>query len=401
MKLTKSAIDKFSYEGNGTTRDLRWDSEVRGLGVRIYPTDNKKSFVLSYRFNGQKRLMVLGRYGSDLTLDQARDEARKYLFQARTEDPLLEAKKERHGKTVGDLCERYMREHARPRKGKQTADEDQRKIDSYLLPEWKNRTIKSITSDDVGSLHGKIGVKSIYEANRTLSLLSHMFRLAQHPWGLLDAGAANPARGHRRFPEVKRDRWVTEQELPKLVGAIAKEESAFVKAALWLYLLTGVRKSELLAAKWEDVDFDRQELCLPKTKADRRHYVPLSKPALKILRNLPRFEENPYILPGQRRGQHLVNISKPWLRIRLAAGVKDVRIHDLRRTVGSWMAQSGSSLHLIGKVLNHSNTSTTAIYARFGQDHVRDALEAHGMKLLRVAKTKRLSIGASAEGRNG
>ncbi len=76
---------------------------------------------------------------------------------------------------------------------------------------------------------------------------------------------------------------------------------------------------------------------------------------------------------------------KPWNRVRKAAGVEDVRLHDLRRTVGSWLAQAGNSLHLIGRVLNHCNTSTTQVYARFGQDTVRDALEQHGQRLMAVA----------------
>lgn len=106
---------------------------------------------------------------------------------------------------------------------------------------------------------------------------------------------------------------------------------------------------------------------------------------MAILREIPRIESNPYVLPGLKKGTHLVNIDKPWQRVRKAAGVEDVRFHDLRRTVGSWLAQAGNSLHLIGRVLNHANPATTAIYARFGEDHVRAALEAHSTRILGVA----------------
>jgi len=159
----------------------------------------------------------------------------------------------------------------------------------------------------------------------------------------------------------------------------------YARAALWLYLLTGVRKSELLGARWDDIDWDRKELRLGETKAGRVHYVPLSEPALAILNDLPRHEGNPHILPGARKGQHLVNISKPWLRVRKAAGVVDVRLHELRRTVVSWLAQAGNDLHLIGKVLGHSTVTTTAVYARFGQDVVHQALEEHGKRLMEAA----------------
>ena len=112
---------------------------------------------------------------------------------------------------------------------------------------------------------------------------------------------------------------------------------------------------------------------------------------MTLLRQLPRQQDNPYIFPGRENGRNLVNIDKAWRRIRTEAGVPDVRLHDLRRTVGSWLAQSGNSLHLIGRVLNHRTPSTTQIYARFGNDQVRDALESYGQQLMGIATSKTLA----------
>jgi integrase len=100
---------------------------------------------------------------------------------------------------------------------------------------------------------------------------------------------------------------------------------------------------------------------------------------------VPKMKDNPYVICGHKDRHHLVNIDKAWRRVRLAAGITDVRLHDLRRTVGSWLVQSGNSLPLIGRVLNHSNTSTTQIYARFAEDKVRTALDDHGKKLVAIA----------------
>jgi len=236
----------------------------------------------------------------------------------------------------------------------------------------------------VATLHSRIGKTAPYEANRVLALLSKMFELARR-WGFVPEDQANPARDIDRFKEAKRDRWVTPEELPRLAQAINEEPNDSARSALWLYLLTGARKSELLNARWEDVDVSRAELRLTDTKAGRTHYIPLSAPALALLGQIPRLDGNPYILPGKREGAALVNIAKPWSRVRKAAGVEDVRLHDLRRTVGSWLAQAGNSLHLIGRVLNHSNQSTTAVYARFGEDHVRAALEQHGARIMGAA----------------
>jgi integrase len=279
--------------------------------------------------------------------------------------------------------------------GKKTGAADQRRINHHILPAWAGLKAASIKRADVAALHSKIGKRTPYEANRTLALLSKIFELARR-WGFVHEEHTNPARDIDRFREQKRDRWVTPEELPRLARAINEEPNQTARFALWLYLLTGARKSELLQARWEDVSFERAELRLPQTKAGRTHYIPLSGPALVLLQEIPREEGNPYILVGRgprgataeerkNRPSHLVNIEKPWQRVRKAAGVEDVRLHDLRRTVGSWLAQAGNSLHLIGRVLNHSNQSTTAVYARFGEDAVRTALEQHGACIMGAA----------------
>jgi integrase len=377
MALTKRAIDSMTYHGKDGKRQVTWDDELPGFGVRVYPT-GKKAFVLSYRVAGRKRLMTLGSY-EQYTVDQAR----KHLVAIDSgSDPLEARQKDAQGETVKELCSAYIERHAKPHK--RTWDQDQYRIDKHILPAWGYRKVRSITGADVAALHSTIGKNAPYEANRTLALISKIFELARR-WGFVPKDQINPARDIDRYKEEKRDRWINPDELPRLAQAIDAEPNIYVRMALWLYLLTGVRKSELLAARWEDVDWERQELRLAETKAERVHYVPLSAPAMAILRELPRLEGNPYILPGHITGRPLVNINKPWTRIRKAAGVEDVRLHDLRRTVGSWLAQSGNSLHLIGRVLNHSNQSTTAIYARFGQDHVRQALEEHAARIMGVA----------------
>lgn len=390
MKLTKKKIDGFKYEGQalkqGMSRDVRWDDEIPGFGVRVFPpgaTDRcRKSFVLSYRSHGRKRLLTIGVYGV-FTLDQARDKARSYLGKVVDgRDPLEDRKKKTQGQTFRELAEAYIERHARPHK--KTWKTDQSRLKKYILPVFGSHRVKAIRRTDIATLHQKIGKKKPYEANRNIALISVIFSCAKE-WGYLEESAVNPATKIKPFDEEKRDRWVTTKELPKLAKAIDGEENIFIRACFWLYLLAGVRKNELLQSKWEDISFDTQELRLPKTKSGKTHYVPLSGPAIALLENLPRIDGNPYVFPGRKKGKHLVNIDKTWRKIREKAKIEDVRLHDLRRTVGSWLAQSGSPLHLIGKVLGHSNLKTTAIYSRFAQDHVKEALETYGKRLMGIA----------------
>jgi integrase len=381
VKLTKRTVEALTYQGTNNGACYVWDLELKGFGVRVFPT-GRKAFLVTYRAGTRKRFLTLGTFGKDVTAEEARKLAKAALGDAvRGADPAEIRAHERQGESIRDLCDAYMERHGNAKK---SASEDLRRIKTHVLPAWGRLKVRDIKRPDVASLHAKIGKRGPYEANRVLALLAKMFELARR-WGFVPEGHPNPARDIDRFHEVKRDRWVTPEELPRLAQAINEEANESARFALWLYLLTGARKSELLTARWEHVDWTRAELKLPDTKAGRVHYLPLSAPAVALLREIPRVEGNPFILPGKLAGAHLVNISKPWNRVRTSAGVEDVRLHDLRRTVGSWLAQAGNSLHLIGRVLNHSNQSTTAVYARFGEDSVRAALEQHGARIMGAA----------------
>lgn len=386
MKLTKRIIDQSRYEGTKKDEwDVRWDDTLQGFGVRIYPS-GRKAFMISYRIEGRKRRMQIGDYGV-LTLDQARDMARVKLTSViQGDDPLKMKAEARRGDTVGDLCEEYLERHAKEKK--LSWKDDEYRINAHILQRWKNLKARSITVSDAAALHSRIGKESgKYEANRTLELISKMFERAA-AWGIVPAGHPNPARKVEKFKEEKRDRWVRPEELPKLAEQINAESNVYVKAFFWMALLTGCRRSELLNATWDNVDFSRRELRIPRTKAGRVHHVPLSDPAMRFLDALPRQKDNPFIFCGRRAGQRLVEIRKAWVRIRTGAGLPDVRLHDLRRSVGSWMVTHGENLPLVGRVLNHSNPSTTARYAHLAEDRVRLALENHGRRLTAAAEPR-------------
>lgn len=375
MKLTKKFIDAQTF--NGQSQHIVWDDAVPGFGVRLYPT-GKKSFVLSYRDNGRKTIMTIGSY-SVLKLEAASTKAKELLagLSSKGINPMQEQRKARQGKLIKDLCKAYIEKHA---VNKKSGKDDITRIERFIIPEWGNLLAANIKRADVSALHTKLGKHGHYQANRVYSLLSKMFNLAR-VWGFVQEEHVNPCFGIEKFKEEKRDRFITHEEFPKLAEAINAELNQSVVSAIWLYLLTGLRKTELLTLQWADISLERKELKLTDTKNGKAHYLPLSIAAIDILNQIQRIDGNPYVITGKNEGCHLVNISKPWERIRKAAGLEDVRLHDLRRTVGSWLAQSGSSLHLIGAVLNHSNQSTTAIYARFGQDSARAALEAHGQQI--------------------
>jgi integrase len=383
--LSVEKIKGFAHAGGW---DVRWDGGKRGvtgLGLRIYPS-GKKAFVLSYRIQGRKRLMRLGRFGV-LTLDEARKKANKHLGEVDDGiDPLERRKQQTRAGTFGELREDYIEKYAK--KHKRTWETDEGRLTRHIPPSWENRKARAISHEDIENLHIKIGRDRPYEANRTLDLLRVVFRVGKD-WSAYELKDTNPAVGIGKYPEKSRKRWVNPEEVKRLAEAIDGETNIYVRAAIWLYLLTGVRKNELLGInRDEDIDWNRRILTLPKTKAGEEQYVALSAPAVAIMQALPALSKNPYLLPGAKSGRHLVNIDKPWRRIRKVAGLEDVHIHDLRRTLGSWMSQEGVDLNRIKGALRHANVSTTLTYARLGEDPVREAMEQHGERILEAAGRK-------------
>lgn len=374
-KLTKRVVDSTSFPAMGQ-RFVR-DTELAGFALRI--TKGRKTFVLEKRMHGRVRRVTIGPYGP-LTVEQARATALTMAGEIVQGGDPAQARQARHAElTFGELADLYLQRHA---VRKRSAHNDISALKRHLQG-WRSRRLSAITRNDVATLHAELGAAGHpYGANRVVALLRTMFNLARD-WGLYEE--ENPAARVAFFPETPRDRFLKPDELPRFFKALMEEPNEYVRAAFLVALFTGARRTEVLTMQWPDVDLTETTWRIPQTKSGRPHLIPLPASVAKLLEGLPRLQENPSVFPGRHGRGHLVNVSKSWTRIRTQAGLADVRIHDLRRTLGSWMAGSGEGLPLIGKVLNHRDVSTTAIYARLDLDPVRQALERTAGKLLLAA----------------
>jgi len=206
--------------------------------------------------------------------------------------------------------------------------------------------------------------------------------------GLVPKDHANPAMGIGKFPERKRKRFITTVEMPQFIRALEAEDNEYARHGIWLLLLLGLRSKELLHAKWTDIDWDMGTLFVGLTKNGEPLLAPLSYAALARLKVMPRVGNNPYIICGRTPGRPLTDLGEPLKRVVARADLQNIGVHDLRRTVGSWLAQSGVSLHLIGAVLNHRDLRTTLGYAYFQTQHRREELNTHGSKVLSFVPTQ-------------
>jgi integrase len=372
-KVTKRSVDTLKLTADAAEVTL-WDSELKGFGVRLQ-RGGAKSYVLHYRAGTGRgaplRKLTIGRHGSPWTPETARHEARRQLGRVENgADPVAEKIARREAPTMAELTKRFLAEHAEAKRKVSTADEYRRLLDKVIVPALGDRKVADVARADITKLH-HANRAAPYQANRVLAILSKMFNLAER-WGLRPDGS-NPCRHVEKFAERKRERMLSPVELGRLGDALVSFNfSPYAAAAVKLLVFTGARLGEVLGLRWDWIDFDRGEARLPdsKTGAKTLHLPP---PAIAVLAELPRLDGNPYVIAGQKEGAALVNLEKPWRAIRKAAGLDDVRLHDLRHAFASVAASSGMGLPIIGKMLGHSQPATTARYAHLESDPVKAA----------------------------
>ncbi len=378
-KITKRLVETLKP----ADRDVfAWDDELRGFGVRVKPSA-ARSYVVQYRnAQGRSRRLTVGNHGR-LTAEEARKEARLLLAEVeRGGDPTETRDATRKAPTMAELCDRYLAHHADTRKKAKSVYGDNRMIERFVRPALGTRKVADVTRADVTKMHhGLRGTP--YQANRVLALLSKMMNLAER-WGLRPDGT-NPCRHVEKFKEQKRDRFLSAEELGRLAGVLAEAERTATElpgviAAIRLLVLTGCRLSEILTLRWEHVDFQTASLRLPDSKTGAK-LVHLNAPALAILASMTPEDGSGWAIPGRDGKSHLVNLEKPWRRIRAKAGLDDVRLHDLRHSFASVAVGLGEGLPMIGKLLGHTQTQTTARYAHLAADPVKAATERVGAAL--------------------
>jgi integrase len=364
LKLTKRTVEGTAAPQSGEIN--LWDSEVPGFGLRLR-AGGSRVYVVEYRNREQrKRRITLGPHGR-LTVEQARDLAQQALAAVgRGEDPAEARNEERAAPTVVELAKRYLDQHARPKKKPASIAADERILRLYVLPALGRRRAAALGLKEVADLHHAMRDKPV-QANRMLALLSKMFGLAER-WGLRPPGS-NPCRGVDRFPERRRERFLSAGELERLGTVLDEVEPTepFVALAIRLLLLSGARRDEVLTLRWSEVNFERACLSLPDSKTGAK-LIPLGPAPLAVLSSAPRLEGSLYVIPGRRIGGRLIGLQRPWVRIREQAGLGDLRLHDLRHTFASYGAAAGLGLPVLGAILGHRNQATTARYAHIADD---------------------------------
>ncbi len=383
LNFTKAGLESLTIPAKGWA--YHYDLKVQGLGIGVGST-GKKSFILYRKINGKPERIAIGPY-PDLSIEQARGRASELNAAIANGANPAEIKRGRVVELVfGELFNQYIERHAKM--NKKTWTEDQQRYNQYLAKPLGKKKLSSIDRKLIASIHSNItmaGHPTV--ANRVIALVSSVYGWA------LSAGVweqNNPARGVKKNQEKSRDRFIQGDELPRFFQAVSEESNVSMRDYFLLALLTGARKANLLSMKWDDISFERAEWRIEETKNGTPQTVTLSPEAIEILLNRKPVESATFVFPSERSSAtgHIQNPKKAWTRVLERAGLTNLRIHDLRRTLGSWQAKSGASLAIIGKSLNHKNQNTTAIYARLDLDPVRDSVNTATSAMMAAAGLK-------------
>lgn len=372
-KMSKQHFTKAMIEGikpDPVERLTFTDDKAAGLNLRVFPS-GKKTFLFYRKVDGRPRKANLGEF-PEMTVENARRAALKFGASiAEGKNPFSERQAAKKELTFGELHQRFLEEHSKPHKRSWKDDEW---LFGRHLAAWKNRKLTAITRTEIQKRHQQVGQQTPISANRMLSLLSKMFSFARSVgvWN-----GENPCLGIQKFRERSRERFLQPDEMPKFLAALNEEPNEVARDYLTLSLMLGARRSNMLAMRWADLNFERAEWRIPETKNGDALTVHLPSIAVDVLKARQQTDgASQWVFPGIGKTGHLVEPKSVWKRVLERAGLADLRIHDLRRTLGSWQAAAGVSLHTIGKSLGHKNQSTTAVYARLNLDPVRVAVDA-------------------------
>ena len=350
------------------------DKTIKGFILEVRSSGNK-TYALRYRDKHNRQCQYkVGNYG-DMTFEKARKAAELARSQVVLgKDPAGDKRVKRRVPTLSYFIQFHYLPFIKQDKRSWKADDSM--LRTHILPKFGKQHLDKISPQAISDFHHGMVSKGLAKgtANRGLVLLKYMFNLALK-WNTPGV-TVNPAAGIKLFnANNARERYLTAEETQRLLTAVEKSKNTQLKYIVPLLLLLGCRKRELLDARWEEFDLDRRPWRITMSKSGKSRHVPLSKAALDIIQKLPRFDGCPYLLPSPTM-KPFVQIHKAWDNARLAAGLPDVRMHDLRHSMASNMVNSGRSIYEVAKVLGHSQLKTTQRYAHLSQETLLEAVDA-------------------------
>jgi len=376
-RLTPQFV-QLAYCPEGKRKVDYYDDLIPGFMLEVRHTG--ATFHLRYQDDhGRLKQLKIGTT-RDITVAQARKKAKQLRAQVVLGgDPAAKRKEKKAVPTYNELADQHLAYAETYQKAPENTASVMR---VHLRPRWGKLHLDEITTQDIAKWFAEKRDAGLAPATveKIRIVLNRSFELALR-WKMPGI-ASNPIKGipRRKFSNG-RNRFLSPEEAEKLQQAVTASSNPQLKHIVGLLLLTGARKGELLKAKWQDVDLERRAWFIPDSKTGKSRHVPLSQAAVDIINQLPRWEKCPWLLPNPETREPYNDVKRAWDTARRAAGMPDLRLHDLRHSAASAMVSSSVPLYTVGRILGHADFQSTARYSHVAQDTLLDAVEAGAAKL--------------------
>lgn len=376
VQLTAAFCATAQCEPGKRKTDYYSDTQI-GFGLECRASGGKSYFQRYFDQHGRQRQVTIAGQ-SEVKFEDAKKTAKKIRSEAVLGgDPAGQKEKKLVIPLYRELAEQHLTHAASYQR---SYDSTRRIIHNHLLPRWGKLRLDEIKQQDVTAWLAGKRQSGFAEASieKIRTMFSRGFELARQ-WELFDG---NPV---KYVPRVKfnnaRERYLTSEEADRLRLACECSANPQLKFIVGLLLLTGARKSELLNAKWSDIDIHRQMWTLNMSKNGRGHHRPLSMAAMSIINQLPKYPDCPWLIPNPQTQLPFTDIKRSFMQARKLAGLNDVHIHTLRHSYAAALASSGVNLQIIGKLLNHASVQSSARYGHLANDTLMAAAEVGAAKL--------------------
>lgn len=366
FNFTQAALANLNIPTKNEKHYIVRDSNQRGLIVMVN-YGGTKTFYFRTKFKHKKTMIKIGVFPY-VSVETARNKSFSLYNSIRNGD----LPQNKHVLTVYELFfNEYLPKYAKVFKKSNTWQENERIFNRHFIT-LKDKNIADLDRNTIDTWHKNIGTNNgIYMANRCLALIRHMLNIAID-WGFIQR---NPATHIKQYRETARDRFLQPNEIHNFITALQSTPNAQLKHFIMLLLFTGQRKSNILSLRWENINLCNNILYLPDTKNNQPQQIPLTQQAIDILNDIG-IKQTGWVFPSKdSKSGHLENPKRFWQQLLRIANIHNLRMHDLRRTMGSYQAIIGSSMNIIGKSLGHKSLQSTEVYARLSLAPIRDSMQ--------------------------
>lgn len=363
----------------GSKKTDYYDTTITGFVLECRSSGGKTFYLRYQNEHGRQCTHKIAAYG-DISFDKARKEAQRLRSEVVLGgDPAGKREEKRAVPTYGTLAQQHL-DHAKTYVRSYSTIKGY--VENHIKPRWGKLRLSEISQQDIAKWLAEKAGEGLAPATveKIRVIFSRSFELALR-WNMPGI-TKNPVKGIPRKPiNNARERYLNAAETKRLMTAAEASLNPQLKHIVGLLLLTGARLSELLHAEWKHVDLEKRQWLIPMSKTGKARHVPLSQPAIAILKAVPRFDKCPYVLPNPETKLPFVSIKHGWQTARDEAKLPGLRLHDLRHSAASAMVNAGIDLFAVGRVLGHADHKSTMRYSHLAHDTLLAAVEAGAKKM--------------------